>query len=65
MPSSPSNASIFFQKIEDLGPSAAYDYVAELAKKSVHTDENEWREFKGGGFLRALKASSNKQREET
>src|SRR2546427_4701586 len=65
MPSTPSSASIFFQKIENFGPSATYDYVGDLAKKSAQTEENEWREFKGGGFLRALKSSSIKRRQQT
>jgi len=65
MPASPSRASIFFEKIEDLGRSAAYDYIGDLANKSAQTDENEWREFKAGGFLRGLKSSSLTRRKET
>jgi Putative DNA-binding domain len=65
MPATPSRASIFFQKIEDLGSSAAYDHVANLGKKSSQTEENEWREFKQGGFLRALNGPSVKHRQET
>jgi len=65
MPTTPSRASVFFQKIESLGASVAYEYIADLPKKSAETDENEWREFKAGGFLRALRSSSRKRRQET
>ncbi len=65
MPTTPSRASVFLQKVENLGPAAAYDYIANLAKKSAQTDENEWREFKGGGFLSGLTASSIQKRQDT
>ena len=64
MQPTPSRALIFFQKIEDLGSTAAYAYVTDLAKKSAQTDENEWREFKSGGFLTNLTNSSANQRQE-
>jgi hypothetical protein len=47
-----SNASVFFQKIISLG-SSAFDYLSEIANKSADTKENEWREFKSGGFIGA------------
>jgi hypothetical protein len=65
MPPTPSRASIFFRQIEDIGQSAAYDRLADLAKESAKTEENEWREFKGGGFLGKLKTASTKQKQET
>src|ERR1022692_4504593 len=62
MPSSPSHASIFFEKIVSLGP-GAFAYLDGLAKKSAQTDENEWREFKGGGFISAPTKSSGPKKD--
>jgi hypothetical protein len=50
MASSPSNASVFLQRIKNVG-SDAFEYLSELAEKSAMTEENEWREFKAGGFV--------------
>jgi hypothetical protein len=62
MPSSPSHASIFFEKIVGLGP-GAFSYLDSLAKKSAQTDENEWREFKGGGFISAPTNAAGPQKD--
>jgi hypothetical protein len=48
----PSQASIFFDKIIGL-KSRAFDYLCELAQPSSRTEENEWRDFKGAGFITA------------
>jgi hypothetical protein len=50
MDSPVSNASVFFQKIVNLG-SNAFEYLSNLAQKSAKTEENEWCEFKSGGFI--------------
>jgi hypothetical protein len=45
-----SNASVFFEKIIGLGNNA-FRFLSEIAEKSEKTEENEWREFKAGGFI--------------
>jgi hypothetical protein len=45
-----SNASVFFEKIIGLG-NDAFKFLFDIAQKSAQTEENEWREFKAGGFI--------------
>src|SRR6266516_4392731 len=61
MPIYPSRASLFFEQITDLG-SQAFAYLDGVAKKSVSTDENEWREFKGAGFITGFLTSLGNQK---
>ena len=58
----PNRAQLFYQKIVELGPDA-FCYLEELARKKSDTDENEWRDFKGGGFIRVGGESDKKVKE--
>lgn len=48
-PMPPSHASLFFGQIVKL-KSRAFGFLEKLAIRATQTDENEWREFKSGGF---------------
>ena len=52
MPAEISQASFFYDEIVAKG-AEAYDYLAALAEAASKTEENEWREFKGAGFIDA------------